>query len=161
MQERRRSNVRINYQSPLYSKLSDVARKELNSLDTTAPEEYFRLSVEIDSVYEQVLGRLGQEVRASRGAIIELHENWTFSQTTHRHIQRTYAAKKKHRGKEAPALSKGGPVLDYRDMYPTEQCGLQRYYRAHMLQDATLEGYLARARESNRNARNALTAERG
>ena len=148
VQERRRMNVRINTESRAYGKLSDEERKRLDSICSITPAEYYRVSTVVDSEYEKILQRLRQEARLGRDTMVELHEGWIYSQTTLRHLRRTYeAAQKKVQKKATASSSKSGPTNDYRFPMP-EVCHLLQYYlpKSGGVPDITLLNYLEHER---------------
>src|SRR3989344_2564052 len=81
-QERRRMNVRINDKSPAYGKLSGEERRRLDSICNVTADEFYRVATEVESEYQNIIRRLRQEAGLGRDSIIELHEGWTYSQTT-------------------------------------------------------------------------------
>ena len=151
VQERRRMNVRINTESPAYGKLSDEERKKLDSICSITSAEYYRVSTVVDSEYENILRRLRQEARLGRDTMVELHGGWTYSQTTLRHLRRTYeAAQKKVQKKATASSSKSGPTNDYRFPMP-EVCHLSQYYlsKSGGVPNITLLNHLERERATH------------
>ncbi|MEK7600956.1 MAG: hypothetical protein AAB480_00280 [Patescibacteria group bacterium] len=148
--ERRRLNARVNTDSPLYGKLPDDERRALN-LRCVAPEEHYRLSSAVEVEFENIVRTLRQCAHASENAIIEIHEGWKFSATTHWHLARAYQASQRKKPRVASVEHAGKPSGPNNDCYhpssTNEVCHLLAYYQSRALGQVTLESYLARERK--------------